>query len=71
MKNILELDKQRYSGEGIPHFLQFYRKAQMSRNPIFHKIYKKLLRFSQRKMELSFLLIQRLDMAFMLVIHME
>ena len=45
MKNILELDKQRYSGGGkkIPHFLQFYRKAQMSRNPIFHKIYKEPL----------------------------
>lgn len=28
MENILELDKQRYSG-GVPRFLQFYRKAQM------------------------------------------
>ena len=38
MENILELDKQRYSGGGVPRFLQFYRKAQMSKNPFLHKI---------------------------------
>ena len=48
MNSILELDKQRYSG-GIPHFLWFYRKAQMSRNPIFHKIYKKLFEILAKK----------------------
>ena len=53
MKNILELDKQRYGG-GIPHFLQFYRKAQMSRNPIFHKIYKKLFEILAKKKGIEF-----------------
>ena len=33
MENILELDKQRYSG-GVPRFLQFYRKAQMSKKSL-------------------------------------
>ena len=54
MKNILELDKQRYSAGGIPRFLQFYRKAQMSRNPIFHKIYKKLFEILAKKNGIEF-----------------
>ena len=53
MKNILELDKQRYGG-GIPLFLQFYRKAQMSRNPIFHKIYKKIFEILAKKRGIEF-----------------
>lgn len=53
MKNILELDKKRYP-EGIPRFLQFYRKAQMSGNPIFHKIYKKLFEIFAKKKGIEF-----------------
>ena len=31
MENILELDKQRYSGGGaVPRFLQFYRKLNIN-----------------------------------------
>ena len=54
MENILELDKQRYSGGGVPRFLQFYRKAQMSKNPFLHKIYKKLFEISTKKKGIEF-----------------
>lgn len=30
MENILELDKQRYSGGGVPRFLQFYNKLNIN-----------------------------------------
>ena len=54
MKNILELDKQRYYGGGVPRFLQFYRKAQMSKNPFLHKMYKKLFEISTKKKGIEF-----------------
>ena len=54
MENILELDKQRYSGGGVPRFLQFYRKAQMSKNPFLHKMYKKLFEISTKKKGIEF-----------------
>lgn len=57
MNNILELDKQRYFGGKIPAFWQFFRKAQINKTPFLHK--KNYLKYLQRKMELSFLLIMK------------
>ena len=54
MENILELDKQRYSGGGVPRFLKFYRKAQISKNPFLRKIYKKLFEISTKKKGIEF-----------------
>ena len=39
---------------GVPRFLQFYRKAQMSKNPFLHKIYKKLFGISTKKKGIEF-----------------
>lgn len=41
-------------GGGVPRFLQFYRKAQMSKNPFLHKIYKKLFEISTKKKGIEF-----------------
>ena len=71
MNNILELDKQRYFGGKIPAFWQFFRKAQINKTPFLHKFYKKLFEYLQRKMELSFLLIMKQAMDFILGIPME
>lgn len=53
MDNILELDKQRYSG-GIPRFLKFFRKAQSSKTLFGRIFYKKLFELSAKKKGIEF-----------------
>ncbi len=55
MDSILELDKQRYSGgEGVPLFLRFYRKAQMSNNFFEYKFYQKMFEFLANRRGIEF-----------------
>ena len=54
MDSILELDMQRYSGGGIPRFLRFFRKAQMSKSHFGRKFYKKLFEISAKKKGIEF-----------------
>lgn len=54
MNSILELDKQRYSEEGVPLFLQFYRKAQMSNNFFEYKFYQKMFEFLANRRGIEF-----------------
>lgn len=53
MNNILALDSQRYSG-GVPRFLKFFRKAQMSKNPFWSRFYKKLFELSAKNKGIEF-----------------
>lgn len=51
--------------------MQFYRKAQMSKNPFLHKMYKKLFEISTKKKGIEFSVDNEIGYGFYVDIHME